>query len=173
MWRWSRCAFRCAFGLSTVAQRLDNYAYDLMSAQARRKLGRRNRWWSASTRRPSKSLAARKPCGRSSRRPSIDLRQARARSWWRSTSSCTTPAVTRRGRRAWTRLCARRPTWSCLATCCPMGAWEDPLPRFAPPDPRHIGHVEWATDRLDAVTRQIPLERSRRVSSAGPCRWWR
>ena len=38
--------------------------------------------------------------------------------------------------------------------------WEDPLPRFAPADPRRLGHVEWATDRLDGVTRQIPLERS-------------
>ncbi len=40
----------------------------------------------------------------------------------------------------------------------PSGEWEDPLPRFAPSDPRRLGHVEWATDRLDAVTRQIPLE---------------
>jgi signal transduction histidine kinase len=37
--------------------------------------------------------------------------------------------------------------------------WEDPLPRFAPPDPRHLGLVELPTDRLDGVTRQIPLER--------------
>ncbi len=40
----------------------------------------------------------------------------------------------------------------------PNETWEDPLPRFAPGDPRRIGHVEWATDRLDNVTRQIPLE---------------
>jgi signal transduction histidine kinase len=37
--------------------------------------------------------------------------------------------------------------------------WEDPLPRFAPADPRHLGLVELPTDRLDGVTRQIPLER--------------
>jgi len=37
--------------------------------------------------------------------------------------------------------------------------WEDPLPRFAPSDPRHLGLVELPTDRLDGVTRQIPLER--------------
>jgi signal transduction histidine kinase len=36
--------------------------------------------------------------------------------------------------------------------------WEDPLPRFAPADPRRIGHVEWATDKLDGVVRQLPLE---------------
>jgi signal transduction histidine kinase len=38
--------------------------------------------------------------------------------------------------------------------------WEDPLPRFAPTDPRHLGLVELPTDRLDGVTRQIPLEKS-------------
>jgi signal transduction histidine kinase len=37
--------------------------------------------------------------------------------------------------------------------------WEDPLPRFAPADPRHLGLVELPTDRLDGVTRQIPLEK--------------
>ena len=37
--------------------------------------------------------------------------------------------------------------------------WEDPLPRFAPADPHHLGLVELPTDRLDGVTRQIPLER--------------
>lgn len=37
--------------------------------------------------------------------------------------------------------------------------WEDPLPRFAPADPRHLGLVELPMDRLDGVTRQIPLER--------------
>ena len=39
------------------------------------------------------------------------------------------------------------------------GQWEDPLPRFAPADPSHLGLVELPTDRLDGVTRQIPLER--------------
>jgi signal transduction histidine kinase len=37
--------------------------------------------------------------------------------------------------------------------------WEDPLPRFAPADPRRIGHVEWTTDKLDGVVRQLPLDR--------------
>jgi signal transduction histidine kinase len=37
--------------------------------------------------------------------------------------------------------------------------WEDPLPRFAPADPSHLGLVELPMDRLDGVTRQIPLER--------------
>jgi signal transduction histidine kinase len=37
--------------------------------------------------------------------------------------------------------------------------WEDPLPRFAPADPRRLGLVELPMDRLDGVTRQIPLER--------------
>ena len=39
------------------------------------------------------------------------------------------------------------------------GQWEDPLPRFAPVDPSHLGLVELPMDRLDGVTRQIPLER--------------
>jgi signal transduction histidine kinase len=38
--------------------------------------------------------------------------------------------------------------------------WEDPLPLFAPSDPRQIGHVEWATDKLDGVVRQLPLEKT-------------
>jgi signal transduction histidine kinase len=38
--------------------------------------------------------------------------------------------------------------------------WEDPLPLFTPADPGHIGHVEWATDKLDGVVRQLPLEKT-------------
>ncbi len=38
----------------------------------------------------------------------------------------------------------------------PNGTWEDPLPRFAPADPRRLGHVAWLPDQ-DGVTRRIPL----------------
>ncbi len=37
------------------------------------------------------------------------------------------------------------------------GTWEDPLPRFAPSDPRRLGHVAWLPDQ-DGVTRRIPLD---------------
>ncbi len=51
------------------------------------------------------------------------------------------------------------------------GAWEDPLPRFAPADPDHglrvsIGHVHWLPDQ-DGVTRRIPLD----LVAAGQQRW--
>ena len=54
---------------------------------------------------------------------------------------------------------ALRATPNLIMPCelLPNRSWEDPLPRFAPADPRRIGHVEWLPDQ-DGVTRRIPLD---------------
>jgi signal transduction histidine kinase len=148
--------FSVSFALWTVAQRLDNYAYDVMSAKSAQAWTPQSvvvgidektfeKFGSTEALRPILTQAL------------IDLRQAQPK------LVAIDVILHDPGRHPDEDALldeALRATPNLIMPCdlLPNGTWEDPLPRFAPLDPRNIGHVEWATDRLDAVTRQIPLE---------------
>ncbi len=145
--------FVAAFALSTVAQRLDNYAYDLMSARSRPD------WEPQSVVVAIDEQTFEAKGGTRSMRPILSeaLDELRAASpslvaidiILHDAGDPDEDARLERSLRA---------TPNLIMPCEFVGqAWEDPLPRFAPSDPRRIGHVEWSTDRLDGVTRQIPL----------------
>jgi len=162
-WRYAAVVAVCfciAFGLSTVAQRIDNFAYDMISLRYQPDWEPQSvvvginektfeKFGGPSARRAILSealdrLARAKPklvaidviLHDAGRTPEAIVEDARLEASLRATPNVILPSEVI------------------------DNEWEDPLPRFAPADPRHIGHVEWATDRLDGVTRQIPLERS-------------
>ena len=165
--RWSRVALRLHSGCPTVAQRIDNGAYDLMSKR------RQPNWEPQSVvvgidektfealggPRARRSilvnaldqLAAAKP-----KLVAIDIilhdagdpgEDARLAASLRATPNLVMPCevVDNHGRLQ----------------------WEDPLALFMPVDTSLLGQVDLPTDRLDGVTRQIPLE----GIAAGQNRW--
>jgi signal transduction histidine kinase len=157
-WRYAAVVAVCfciAFGLSTVAQRIDNGAYDWMSSRRRPAwepqsvvVGINEKTFEAyggpRARRTILSEALDKLAEAKPKLVAIDVilhdagdpvEDARLEASLRATPNLILPSEV------------------------VDGQWEDPLPRFAPADPRHLGLVELPADRLDGVTRQIPLER--------------
>ncbi len=158
-WRYAAVVSVCfaiAFGLYTVAQRIDNFAYDAMSSR------RQPDWEPQSVvvaidektfevlggpraRRTILSRALGDLAEAKPRLVAIDIilhdpgdpvEDARLEAALQATPNLILPSEVVDQR------------------------WEDPLPRFAPADTGHLGLVELPTDRLDGVTRQIPLERN-------------
>ena len=139
-----------------IAQRLDNYAYDVMMSARQRPTGSLNRWWSAfdeatfqqmggpRARRPILAAALESLLAAQPKLVAIDIILA-------------DPGDSGEDARLEEAL---RNTPNLIMPCelLPNGIWEDPLPRFEPADPGRVGHVEWDPDR-DGVTREIPLER--------------
>jgi len=162
-WRYAAVVAGCfavSFGLSTVAQRIDNFAYDMISRR------HPSNWEPQSVVVGINEKTFEKFGGPSARRTILSeaLDQlAKAKPKLVAIDVILhDPGLTPEQRVQDARLEAslRATPNLILPSEVIDDEWEDPLPRFAPEDPGRLGHVEWATDRLDGVTRQIPLERT-------------
>jgi signal transduction histidine kinase len=159
VWRYAAVVAGCfllAFGLAQLGDRLNNYAYDALSARSQAD------WTPQSVVVGIDEKTFERFGGPEARRLILaqaleDLRAAQPKLVALDVILHDPSLHPEEDQRLEEAL---RATPNLVMPCelLPNGMWEDPLPRFAPADPRRIGHVEWATDRLDAVTRQIPLE---------------
>jgi signal transduction histidine kinase len=147
--------FIAAFGLSLIAQELDNYAYDLL-------IGARSRpdWQPQSAVVGIDEETFREMGGPRARRPILAAALESLRDAGPKAVAIDVILADPGDPIEDARLeAALRKTPNLIMPCelLPNGTWEDPLPRFAPSDPRRVGHVAWLPDQ-DGVTRRIPLE---------------
>ncbi len=146
--------FAIAFALSLVAQRLDNYAYDvLMSARSRPD------WQPQSVVVGIDEATFQAMGGPRARRPILTAALNSLREAGPKVVAIDVVLADPGDADEDARLeSALRATPNLIMPCELLNAtWEDPLPRFAPSDPSHVGHVGWQPDQ-DGVTRRIPLE---------------
>lgn len=166
-WRYAAVVAACfgaSFALSlSLDSRLDNFAYDLMSAS------RVPDWKPQSVVVGIDEATFSKLGGPSARRSILAAALEQLRAVQPSVVAIDITLHDRGNDAEDARLAQAlraMPNLAMPSQLLPDGMWENPLPAFLPPDPRRIGHVFWLLDK-DGVTRRIPLVET----AAGEQRW--